>query len=196
MGLRCNAAMLTDGIISQPRLPFDWTQMNVESMKQVCFLTEETSKTFWTDYFSSLDETNHHRDTNSWFPHDKFRSLEEKEKTIDKYVRRTKRLQDVLDSHIPKIFVLFFSYPELDSLEKADEILTSLKKRTKGHSKFIICNALHYETQIDDTWFIYEKIPKKEEDDDENDTYKKLTKSLEERVRKLLQEWQVELLSI
>lgn len=73
--------------------------------------------------------------------------------------------------HIYQRFFFFFSYPELDSLEKADEILTSLKTRTKGAIRFIVCNALHYETEIDDTWFIYEKFPEKEEGDSEDDSF-------------------------
>lgn len=193
LGIRCNAAIVTTAIINQPRLPFDWTQMNVGSMIQVMFL-KENLREYWTTYFSNLDSNNYHRVTKSWFPHDEYTSAEEKANTIEKYIRRTNRLIHVLDSPIPKVFLIFFGYPEYDSLEKATQLIMCLRSRISAHHKILVFNAQYIEKQIDNIYFFYEKLPEDVKDEKE-DAWSMLTKNVEKRVRNILSEWNVEPIS-
>jgi hypothetical protein len=195
MGLRCNAAIVTKAIVSQPSLPFDWTQMNIESMKTVLQLKEESIRGFWETYFSTLDETNHNQQTNSWFPHDLFGSPEETRNTVDKYERRTKRLLQAFDSPTPKVFLIFFGFPESDSLEKTAHLIMAIRSRVNVEHSFIVCNAKYDETTIENIHFIYEKLPEIVEDEKE-DSWSMLTKHVEQRVRKLVESLNLEAISL
>jgi hypothetical protein len=185
LGIRCNAAYVTDAIVKQPRLPFDWTQMNVNSMIDVLFLKKEHIQEYWTKYFSNLDANSHHNETRSWFPHDEFKTPEEKEATIQKYIRRTHRLVDMLNSPIPKVFLIFFGYPENNSMERAQKLILSIGNRVNTQHRFLIWNAKYQEIQMENISFFYEKLPEKGEDE-KNDTWNMLTKAVEKRVRQIL----------
>jgi hypothetical protein len=193
LGIRCNAAIVTNAIVNQPRLPFDWAQMNVNSMIDVLQLKKEHVNTYWTNYFSFLDKDFYHTQTKSWFPHDDF-SNEEKEKTVEKYERRTNRLIDVLDSPIPKVFHIFFGYPDHESLEKANSLILAIRSRITSPHIFLICNAQRNEFQLDNVYFFYEVLPEKVDIENE-DSWSILTKNVEKRVREFLVKLHVEPIS-
>lgn len=188
LGMRCSAAQITNAIVSQPRFPFDWVQMNAESMRDVIHLKPTEIRKFWTDYFSSIDDTKH-TITGSWFPHDEFTD-EEKEKTIDKYVRRTERLHSVLNLQSHVTYVIVFGFPEQDTIEKVLELTFAICCRQEGSCSFIICNGMIPEIEKENMTFIYEKLGELNGFQDWED----LTTSLEQRVRKILLEKQIKVI--
>lgn len=177
LGIRCNAAMITKAIVDQPRFPFDWAQMNVESMRDVIHLEKENIKEFWTKYFSSIDDT-FHTSTGSWFPHDNF-SIEEIESTIQKYIRRTERLQKVLNSSEHVTYVIMFGFPEKDCISKVLELTFAIKALQQGSCSFIVCNAWKQETEREDCTFIFEELYEIQG----SDSWENLTQRLVKRVK-------------
>lgn len=179
LGMRCTAVELTNTIVNQPRFPFDWTQMSVKSMCDVIHLEAPEIKSFWTDYFSSVDDTKHTK-SGSWFAHDDFT---DKSSIIDKYCRRTERLQSVLQSKTHVTYVIVFGFPEQDSIEKVLELAFVIRCHHQGPCSFIVCNGTIQEGEEEDMIFLYEKLEEDWED---------LKKRLEHRIRKIIEQKQIE----
>ena len=187
--------MLTNAIVNQPRLPFDWTQMNVLSMKKVVELDHSEIADFWNFYFSCIDESNYNDSTGSWFPHDTFQA-EEKTKTIEKYIRRTERFLEILDMEIPKVFVILFGFPDEFNMVKTSLLIATLKHRSKGQNVFLVCNAKEEETIDNDTFYMYETLDCLPHEKDENESWERLTHVLTERVKRLLHSLKLEAIAI
>lgn len=186
VGTRCASAEVSQLIVNQPRLPFDWTQMNVWTMKKVIELEKNSVRSFWEYYLSDLDETKHNRTTQSWFPHDSFSDDVEKNATIDKYTRRTNRLISVLESPVKKIFFIMFGFPEIISYEIVNILYDALKRRTNNNCYFIVCNALiSPDMDIDDMYLFYEKLENESGNDDAN--WKELVKKAHSKVVEILE---------
>lgn len=98
-----------------------------------------------------------HTITASWFPHEEF-TEEKKEKTIDKYVRRTERLHSVLNLQSHVTYVIVFGFPEQDTMEKVLELTFAICCRQQGQCSFIICNGMIPEVKKENMTFIYEKL--------------------------------------
>lgn len=160
--MRCVSAEISQCFVQQPRFPFDWCQMNPDSMKKVIELEKENVKPFWSFYFSEIDDTCHHKRTGSWFPHDVF-TPEEIDKTIAKYTRRTIRFLDVLESEPMKIFLIVFGFPEENSSKIVNLLYHSLSERTKSKCFFLVGNALISEedVEIENMHFFYAKLDNK-----------------------------------
>jgi hypothetical protein len=186
-GMRCNAAMVANAIVNQPRLPFDWTQMSPESMLEVLQLSRESTQSFWESYFSEIDTTNHNKRTGSWLPHDTFVTEEERKATVDKYVRRTTRLQEALAREEHKVFLVFFGFPVADTLDTTRKLISGIRYSCKENYSIIICNAVYQEYRDDFLYFIYEPLLQTESDD-ENKDWNDLTKRVENRIRVLLED--------
>jgi hypothetical protein len=186
-GMRCNAAMAVNAIVNQPRLPFDWTQMNPESMLNVLQLSRESTQSFWESYFSEMDTTNHNKRTASWLPHDAFMTEEERKASVEKYVRRTIRLQEALASEEHKVFVVFFGYPLADTLDTTRKLISGIQDSCKENYSIIICNAMYQEYRDESLYFIYEPLINTGSDD-ENKDWDDLTKRVETRIRLLLED--------
>jgi hypothetical protein len=186
-GMRCNAAIAVNAIVNQPRLPFDWTQMSVESMLDVLQLSRGSIQSFWESYFSEMDTTNHNKKTGSWLPHDVFMSEEERKASVNKYVRRTIRLQETLAREEHKIFLVFFGFPVADTLDTTRKLISGILDSCKKNCSIIICNALYQEYRDESLYFIYEPLLQKYSDD-ENKDWDDLTKRVENRIRVLLEE--------
>lgn len=186
-GMRCNAAMAVNAIVNQPRLPFDWTQMSVESMLDVLQLSRGPTQSFWEIYFSEMDTTNHNKRTGSWLPHDAFMSEEERKASVDKYVRRTIRLQEALAREEHKVFLVFFGFPLADTLDTTRKLISGIRDSCKENYSIIICNAVYQEYRDDFLYFIYEPLLQTESDD-ENKDWDDLTKRVENRIRVLLED--------
>lgn len=170
VGSRCASVEIAQKIISQPRFPFDWCQMNVWSMKKVIELEQDYSKEFWSMYFSELDDTKHHTKTQSWFPHDSFSTNIEMNMTVEKYVRRTERLLQILESPTNKVFLIVFGFPEESSSEATNILYHALKAKAKGNNLFLVCNAaiLEEDKEIDNMYFFYIKLQSHSESDIQN----------------------------
>jgi hypothetical protein len=186
-GMRCNAAMVANAIVNQPRLPFDWTQMSPESMLEVLQLSRGSTQSFWESYFSEMDTTNHNKRTGSWLPHDTFVTEEERKATVDKYVRRTTRLQEALAREEHKVFLVFFGFPVADTLDTTRKLISGIRYSCKENYSIIICNAVYQEYRDDFLYFIYEPLLQTESDD-ENKDWNDLTKRVENRIRVLLED--------
>jgi len=186
-GMRCNAAMAVNAIVNQPRLPFDWTQMSVESMLDVLQLSRGSTQSFWENYFSEMDTTNHNKRTGSWLPHDGFTTEEERKASVDKYVRRTIRLQETLAREEHKIFLVFFGFPLADTLDTTRKLISGIRDSCKENYSIIICNALYQEYRDETLYFIYEPLFQTDSDD-ENKDWDDLTKRVENRIRVLLED--------
>lgn len=186
-GMRCNASMVANAIVNQPRLPFDWTQMNAHSMIEVLQLTKERNHSFWEQYFSEIDTTNHHKRTGSWLPHDKFTTESERSSSVDKYIRRTIRFQEALSRKEHKVFIIFFGYPGADTPEITRKLVTAIGDSCKENYSIIICNALHQEYRDNILYFIYEPLIHTESND-ENKDWDDLTKRVENKIRAILEE--------
>ena len=186
-GMRCNAAMAVNAIVNQPRLPFDWTQMSVESMLDVLQLSRGTTQSFWESYFSEIDTTNHNKRTGSWLPHDAFMSEEERKASVDKYVRRTTRLQEALAREEHKVFLVFFGFPLADTLDTTRKLISGIRDACKENYSIIICNAVYQEYRDDFLYFIYEPLLQTDSND-ENKDWDDLTKRVENRIRVLLED--------
>lgn len=188
-GTRCNSAIIVNSILSQPRLPFDWTQMNVLSMKKVLELERSDIESFWDFYFSDIDERHYNNTTGSWFPHDKFTS-EELIKTKEKYIRRTQRLFTSLESDIPKVFIIFFGFPTGIEETMVKLLLSSANKRSKAKNIFIVCNGKNEELVEDNVYYIFENLSCSAEEKDES--WDRLTKVLAEKIKILLTKLEIE----
>jgi hypothetical protein len=190
-GFRCNAAIVTNAIVDQPRFVFDWTQMNIHSMIHVLNLEPSGMQTFWTQYFSKLDNENRHTETSSWFPHDKFTTEEEKVATLNKYIRRTERLYNLMktDSHV--IFLIFNGFPEIDSLDKSHFIINALLAKKSSNVSFIVCNSCFLNQEVMNLNLIYEPLLESNTtaDNDWND----LTSRITTRVKTLLAEKDIQI---
>jgi hypothetical protein len=186
-GMRCNAAMVANAIVNQPRLPFDWTQMSLESMLDVLQLSRESTQSFWESYFSEMDTTNHNKRTGSWLPHDTFMTEDERKMSVEKYVRRTIRLQEALAREEHKVFLIFFGYPMAETLDTTRKLISGIRDSCKENYSIIICNALHQEYRDESLYFIYEPLIHTESDD-ENKDWDDLTKRVETRIRLLLED--------
>ncbi len=158
LGTRCNAALITKELVNQARFPFDWVQMNSESMRDIILLEPEGIRPFWTAYFSNLDDTKHHVITQSWFPHDSFSTEEDKAETVEKYIRRTQRFQEVLNTTAHVIYLITFGFPEAENIDKVLELTFAIRNRQVGPCSFIICNAMKLEEKKDDIVFLYEHL--------------------------------------
>lgn len=181
-GMRCNAAMVANAIVNQPRLPFDWTQMSPESMLEVLQLSRESTQSFWESYFSEIDTTNHNKRTGSWLPHDAFVTEEERKASVEKYVRRTIRLQEALAREEHKVFLVFFGYPGADTLNTTRKLISGIRDSCKENYSIIICNAVHQEYRDELIYFMYEPLLHTDSDD-ENKDWNDLTKRVETRIR-------------
>lgn len=150
MGVLCDAKKICNCVHkcrSTLTLPFDWCQMNGESMVKVLNLSDSAIKPFWTTYLSNLNSNNKNKATGSWFPHDflkdkttlKFESLEE---CIEKYSRRTRRMFYNLRLPEDKLLFSFF----LSSLNKGNIATVMLLKKciedTVPQATYITINAL------------------------------------------------------
>ena len=186
-GMRCNAAMAVNAIVNQPHLPFDWTQMSVESMLDVLQLSRGSTQSFWESYFSEMDTTNHNKRTGSWLPHDAFMSEEERKASVDKYVRRTTRLQEALAREEHKVFLVFFGFPVTDTLDTTRKLISGIRDSCKENYSIIICNAVYQEYRDDFLYFIYEPLLQTDSKD-ENKDWDDLTKRVENRIRVLLED--------
>ncbi len=182
LGMRCNAAIITNRIVNQARFPFDWVQMNVESMRDVIHLKTEEIETFWSSYFSKIDETKHNTETGSWLPHDAFSTPDEIKDTLQKYVRRTNRFQAVLNSPHHVIYVIVFGFPEQENIEKILELTFAIRTRQHGPCSFLICNGMIQEVKKDDIQFLYEKLDGEKGYEDWED----LANRLEKKIRDIL----------
>jgi hypothetical protein len=158
LGMRCNAAMAINPIVNQPRLPFDWAQMNVNTMVQVFHLSKENTPSFWESYFSNLDDTNHNKTTGSWLPHDTFSTEEERKISVEKYVRRTIRLQETLTREEHKIFVIFFGFPEPNNMRTLKQLYDIIDEKCKTNYSIIACNVVYEESILLDMFLIYERL--------------------------------------
>lgn len=194
-GMRCNTAMAVNAIVNQPRLPFDWTQMSEQSMIQVLQLNKEDTVSFWKTYFSNIDETNHHAKTGSWLPHDSFKTEEEKEASVEKYVRRTVRFQNALSREEHKVFVIFFGFPGGNTMFVTQTLLHALHLFCKEKYSVIICNAGHQQYKQDNLFFIYEPLYQTNSED-ENKDWNDLTKRVEMRIRDIFIEQSFEAVPI
>ncbi len=170
--------MITNAIVNQPRLPFDWVQMNLKSMEKLICLQEDFIQMFWEDYFSNLTDTNHNPETQSWFPHDTF-TPEEITKTVEKYCRRTQRLQSALQDETHKVFVIFFGFPQAGLQYFVDTLVNAIRRRCQSSFSFVVCNAYFEEKEDGFICYLHEQIGDKLDDKDWED----LTKRLEERIR-------------
>jgi hypothetical protein len=188
LGTRCNSAILTSRIVNQARFPFDWVQMNVESMRDVVHLESDQVKEFWTTYFSEIDSAKYNTKTGSWFPHDSFSSEEEKKETIEKYVRRTERLHSVLDSNQHVTYLIVFGFPQEENIEKVLELTFAVRNRQRGPVSFIICNAMIQEATKEDIVFMYEKL----EGGKGYEDWENLATRLEARIRQHLEKEGIE----
>jgi len=193
--MRCNSAKVVDAIVKQPRLPFDWTQMNEETMIQVLQLSKETTVPFWKSYFSNIDTTNHNRLTGSWLPHDTFVTEEERHFSVEKYVRRTMRLQTALSRDEHKVFVVFFGFPEIHTMSITEKIIHGIRTRCKENYSVILCNARFQQYKEGNFFFIYEPLHQTASED-ENKDWNDLTARIEMRIRGILTEQAYEPLPI
>jgi hypothetical protein len=186
-GTKCMSAEIAQAIVSQPRFPFDWCQMNEWSMKKVIELDKESVSGFWQMYFSEIDDLKYHKITKSWFPHDSFTNEKEMEMTIAKYTRRTERFLNILKEPAPKIFFIAFGFPEENSAEKVNVLYHALSQQTLNNCFFIICNALILEEdkEVDNMYFFYIKLENQEASDLAN--WKELVTKSREKVHQILQ---------
>jgi len=190
LGFRCNAAMVTNAIVNQPRFVFDWTQMNIQSMIKVLELQPSEIRVFWIQYFAHLNKDKRHTETNSWFPHDTFITEDDMSETVEKYIRRTKRLHQLfnIDAHI--IFLIFHGYPQADSLEKSKEIMSAMVEKKSTNVSFILCNASYLNEENANVYLLHELFVST---DDEVTDWDDLTKRVTSRVKLFLEEKHIEI---
>lgn len=186
LGFRCNAAFITNKIVDQPRFVFDWVQMNIESMICVLKLKTDEIRGYWEKYFSELDEKNYHKITGSWFPHDSFKNEEDKAYTLDKYVRRTERLHQVLRTNTHVIFLLFQGFPDTNSLHNSKHIIKTVSSLKSTNVSFIVCNSCYENLQIENTCLFFEPLYQMYENSDKD--WDDLTSRLTTRVSLFLKD--------
>lgn len=127
-GSRCNAAIILRYLLKKQEmsLPFDWVQMNINSMDNIMNLYKDHTKieAFYCYYFTNnFNKIEKKSEDNSWFPHDNFDDIH---KVVQQYVRRTYRLFDIIRNNNKKIFLHLQQYLNNSILEKIINILDNL----------------------------------------------------------------------
>jgi len=143
-GSRCNSAIILRNLLKLQieSLPFDWVQMNINSMEDIMKLYNETDKieAFYSYYFTNSFNKTEKKYINdgSWFPHDDFNNIND---VIQKYTRRTYRLFNIIKNNNKKIFLNLQQYINSSILEKIINILDNLNI----DYLLIIINAYDYD---------------------------------------------------
>lgn len=142
-GSRCNSAIILRYILKLQieSLPFDWVQMNINTMENIMKLLNKSDKieAFYSYYFTdSFNKIEKKSIDDSWFPHDNFDNIHD---VVAQYTRRTYRLFDIIKNNNKKIFLNLQQYVNNSILEKIINILDNL------HTDYllIIINAFDYD---------------------------------------------------
>jgi len=143
-GSRCNSAIILRNLLKLQieSLPFDWVQMNINSMEDIMKLYNESDKieAFYSYYFTNSFNKTEKKYINdgSWFPHDDFNNIND---VVQKYTRRTYRLFNIIKNNNKKIFLNLQQYINSFILEKIINILDNLNI----DYLLIIINAYDYD---------------------------------------------------
>ena len=159
-GMRCQAVEVAITYISQARYPFDWCQMNADSMCSIISLQKENVEDFFRRYFSDVDlTTKRHKNTNSWFPHDNIESDADIEDVIQKYIRRTYRLLDAIHTtDTPIVFIIFFSFPSLDNCKILTQLITTVSNISHADLYFFVVNCDKLSKEESNIFYLYEEL--------------------------------------
>jgi hypothetical protein len=162
LGMRCQAVEVASTYISQPRYPFDWCQMNIDSMCSIISLQKNNVEEYFRKYFSEVDvTTKRHKYTDSWFPHDNIESDVDMEETIQKYIRRTYRLLDAIHTtEVPIVFIIFFSFPYADNYKILTQLITTVSNISHATLSFFVVNCDNLSREESDIFYIYEEADK------------------------------------
>jgi hypothetical protein len=131
LGMRCSTASIvrSRAKLVGPALPFDWCQMNSDSMAEWII---NCNRARWIkSYFKKFDHTTHINDRGDYFPHEDWSD----KTTGDKYVRRGKRLHEIMKSSEDKTFIMMWS--RNCDLERLYPVL---EQTCKGTINFITFN--------------------------------------------------------
>ena len=142
-GSRCNSAIILRYILKLQieSLPFDWVQMNINTMKDIMKLLNDSDRieAFYSYYFTdSFNKIEKKSIDHSWFPHDDFDNIHD---VVAQYTRRTYRLFDIIKNNNKKIFLNLQQYVNNSILEKIINILDNLNT----DYLLIIINAFDYD---------------------------------------------------
>jgi hypothetical protein len=160
LGMRCQAVQVVERYISQPRFPFDWCQININSMCDILSLQKENVEEYYRNYLSELDmTTTRHKLTNSWFPHDDITPGVDMEPVIQKYVRRTHRLLDAIHNiDTPIIFLVFFSFPNINNYRELMQLIGRVSSISSVPLHFFVVNCDKTTREESNIFYLHEDV--------------------------------------
>ena len=167
LGMRCQAVQVVNSYILQPRYPFDWCQMNINSMCDVLSLKKENVEEYYRSYLSELDmTTTRHMRTNSWFPHDNITPGVDMEPVIQKYVRRAHRLLDAIhNTDTPIIFLIFFTFPNNNNYSELVKLVETVSSISSVPLYFFVVNCDNVTREESNIFYLYEEVDYNKGDD-------------------------------
>ena len=152
--MRCNpAGIIRERLkIERPTMVFDWVQMSSQTMLEIIDLEITDITAYINKYFSeefTVGKRNKIR--GDWFPHDFPNDLNF---IKEKYIRRTKRFHESLESSEYKVFITHFG---VDPVRSNSEIMYSFidhisKKTNINKSLFLSINCENEDKKINKNW--------------------------------------------
>lgn len=151
LGTRCSTATILN-IHFKKRLfslPFDWIDLPIRNISQFIDIEKGKQEEFTINYFKNVKlHTQRHVD-NTWFPHDlhtvDFPENEVMGRTLEKYIRRMKRLHDVLETS--ESFVFFTTCAVCGShgnLSDFNKLKSLIEGKVNKPSIFVSINLENY----------------------------------------------------
>jgi len=154
LGMRCNpAGIIRERLkIERPTMVFDWVQMSSQTMLEIIDLEINDINAYINKYFSEeFDGGKRNKIRGDWFPHDFPNDLNF---IKERYIRRTKRFHESLESDEYKVFVTHFG---VNPIKSNTEIMYSFidrisRKTDINKSLFLSINCENEDKKINKNW--------------------------------------------
>ena len=144
LGIRCNSALIVRHTlkIDQPSLVFDWVQMKCKTMEEIILLKSNEIPEYFNNYFSRDFVDKKHPITGDWLPHDFLEDGYSLDDIKNKYIRRTHRFHECIDSDETIKFLTCFGPYESKNTGFMESLMSAIQsRRKKKQNLFISFNA-------------------------------------------------------
>ena len=154
LGMRCNpAGIIRERLnIERPTMVFDWTQMSSKTMLEIINLEINDIDDYVNKYFSEeFNDDKRNKTRGDWFPHDFPNDVNF---VKERYIRRTKRFHESLESDEYKVFLTHFGVNPIGSnTEIMSSFINHISKKTDiNKSLFISINCVDVDKKINKNW--------------------------------------------
>jgi hypothetical protein len=153
LGMRCNpAGIIRERLdIERPTMVFDWVQMTTQTMLEIIDLEMNDINDYMDKYFSEEFDDRRNKIRGDWFPHDFPNDVNF---VKERYIRRTKRFHESLESDEYKVFITHFGVnPTGSNTEIMASFINHISRRTDiNKSLFLSINCEDADKKINRNW--------------------------------------------